>query len=206
MSVRRALPEDAPAISQVLARAFDTDPFTSWLVRSDARRADGFKTFFDVATVKLTMPHGECWVVPQDSLDGVKGAALWTPPGKWRMGFWRQLAHGPSFVRTISWSRLGSRLKGTNDITARHHARPPHYYLFLLGVDPASQGQGLGTALTRPVLEKCDAEGMPAYLETAMERNVQLYQRLGFRVLEEFRPRGDCPLLYLMWREPVRPQ
>ena len=56
----------------------------------------------------------------------------------------------------------------------RRHPREPHHYLALIGTDPAHQGRGIGTALLEPVLARCDAEGLPAYLESskALERAV----------------------------------
>ena len=44
------------------------------------------------------------------------------------------------------------------------HPTAPHYYLDSLGVEPEWQGRGLGSALMQPVLARCDAERMPAYL------------------------------------------
>jgi ribosomal protein S18 acetylase RimI-like enzyme len=83
-----------------------------------------------------------------------------------------------------------------------HHPRDPHLYLAVLGVDPARQGQGIGSRLLRPGLELCDAEGLPAYLETAKERNLDFYGRHGFRVTGRMSlPRGGPPI-WLMWRDP----
>ena len=70
---------------------------------------------------------------------------------------------------------------------SRHHPRePPHWYLSLLGVDRARQHEGVGTALVQAVLERCDAEGTPAWLETATATNVGFYERLGFVTETEF--------------------
>ncbi len=86
----------------------------------------------------------------------------------------------------------------------QHHPETPHWYLALLGVDPAAQGRGYGPHLTRPILDRCDAERTPAYLETGTERNVTLYRGLGFEVSDEFDlPRGGPPV-WCMWREPIR--
>ena len=71
----------------------------------------------------------------------------------------------------------------------------------VLGVDPPRQGEGLGSALMQPVLELCDRERVPAYLESSKERNVDFYARHGFRVTSELRlPKG--PAMWPMWRNP----
>jgi GNAT superfamily N-acetyltransferase len=47
------------------------------------------------------------------------------------------------------------------------------------------QGKGLGSALMQPILELCEREGIPAYLETETESNVGFYSRKGFTVRQE---------------------
>ena len=83
---------------------------------------------------------------------------------------------------------------------ARHPVEPL-YYLFLLGTRPGWQGRGLGAALMAPVLETCDRDGVPAYLEATSERNKQLYLRYGFAVTDEILL-PDGPTMWCMWRSP----
>jgi GNAT superfamily N-acetyltransferase len=91
-------------------------------------------------------------------------------------------------------------LAGLREIEDRHPTAP-HWYLSVLGTDPTRQGEGLGSALLRPVLDDCDRLEIPAYLETGTERNVQFYTRHGFRVTERIELPGG-PSMWLMWREP----
>jgi GNAT superfamily N-acetyltransferase len=67
-----------------------------------------------------------------------------------------------------------------------------------MGVTPARQGRGFGTALLRPVLERCHADRAPAYLEASTSRNRALYERNGFEVVEECRYADDGPILWRM--------
>ncbi|MFD0534677.1 GNAT family N-acetyltransferase [Actinomadura luteofluorescens] len=68
-----------------------------------------------------------------------------------------------------------------------------------------AQGNGLGAALLRSRLDRCDTEGLPAYLESSKERNVPYYERFGFRVTRELPlPGKGCPPVWLMWRDPGR--
>ncbi len=64
------------------------------------------------------------------------------------------------------------------------------------------QGRGLGGALLRGVLDRCDRTKSPAYLEASTEKNARIYERYGFGVTEELRIGADGPPLWLMWREP----
>jgi ribosomal protein S18 acetylase RimI-like enzyme len=82
------------------------------------------------------------------------------------------------------------------------HPRQPHWYLAVLGTDPLHQGRGIGTALMAPVLERCDEEGLPAFLESSKESNVPYYERFGFRVERELKLGKGAPSVWPMWREP----
>jgi ribosomal protein S18 acetylase RimI-like enzyme len=83
-----------------------------------------------------------------------------------------------------------------------HHPHQPHEYLWFLGVVPAAQGRGVGSALITPVLERADEAGYPAYLEATSPRNRALYERHGFRAGAPFAVAGGPPL-WPMWRDPA---
>jgi ribosomal protein S18 acetylase RimI-like enzyme len=82
------------------------------------------------------------------------------------------------------------------------HPLQEHYYLSVLGTDPGRRREGIGSALIQPVLELCDAERTPAYLETATEENVGFYARHGFEVQRRLELPGGAPPLWLLWRAP----
>ena len=83
-----------------------------------------------------------------------------------------------------------------------HHPHGSYWYLQFMGVAPGRQGQGIGSQLMAPVLERCDREGARAYLDATNERNKRLYERHGFKAEDPFAARG-APPLWPMWREPV---
>ena len=60
-----------------------------------------------------------------------------------------------------------------------------HWYLCILGVDPRFQGKGYAGKMVRAMLARIDKEGVPCFLETMTEKNVSIYEHLGFRVLEK---------------------
>jgi GNAT superfamily N-acetyltransferase len=71
-----------------------------------------------------------------------------------------------------------------------------------MGVEPASQGRGIGSALVADVLARCDREGSRAYLDATSPDNKRLYERHGFQAVGEYAPE-DGPPLWPMWREPA---
>ena len=84
-----------------------------------------------------------------------------------------------------------------------HRPQEPHRYLPIMGVDPGRQGEGFSSALLKPVLDRLDRDGLPAYLEATSTRNRDLYPRLGFAVLEQMELPGGGPLVWRMWRGPA---
>jgi ribosomal protein S18 acetylase RimI-like enzyme len=117
------------------------------------------------------------------------------------MGLARELWLVRHFAAVCSWSRLLKVQLATAPII-KAHPRVPHHYLFVLGVDPEAQGKGVGRALLAPMLAVCDRDRLPAYLETANERNLGFYQSLGFTVTGEHAI-ANGPKLWFMLREPA---
>ena len=150
--------------------------------------------FFELELRHVALTRGCAW-----TSSALSGAALCLPPGAWRLPTRVLFAQGPSFARTFG-ARL-PRAAGLLSTIERRHIREPHYYFAYVGVSPEAQGRGLGTALMRPTLDRCDEEGLPAYLEASSERNAALYERLGFELKDELRFAGSPPLR-LMLRPP----
>jgi GNAT superfamily N-acetyltransferase len=127
-----------------------------------------------------------------------RGANLELPPGSWLMTV--PLSGAIGLVRALG-IRV-PRARRLQRLFESNHPQEPHYYIRYLGVATRFQGHGLGTALLRPTLDRCDKEGMPAYLEASTERSAALYQRLGFVNLGELRvPNG--PRFWPMRRPPA---
>jgi hypothetical protein len=63
-------------------------------------------------------------------------------------------------------------------------------------------GQGFGGKLLGALIEESEQVGVPIYLETETEKNVRMYERLSFRLLNQITlPVLDLPM-WEMAREP----
>jgi GNAT superfamily N-acetyltransferase len=193
--VRRLAVGDVPRIARALARAFEDDPVMSWIFPDDSERLSRLERAFDFYLRNIWLPHDACFAT-----DRLFGAALWLPPDKWHVGVWKQLRLLPGMI-AVNGRNL-PRLATVLRMIEKRHPKEPHYYLAVLGVEPEAQGRGFGSALMQPILERCDRERLPAYLESSKRRNVVLYERHGFRVVEELRLPKDGPPLWRMWRDP----
>jgi len=194
--IRKATGADVPRLAQSLANAFYDDPVISWMIPDDEKRLRlgpfGFGTWLQ----KIYMPKSEVYT---DEARAV--GALWAPPGKWRMSVGLQARLAPRMFRLFGVRRMPQILKGLATLDKAHPDDQPHYYLGILGTDPDHQGKGLGGAAMQPVLERCDTEGLGAYLESSKEQNVPFYRRHGFEVTGEIHM-PDGPPLWPMWRDP----
>jgi ribosomal protein S18 acetylase RimI-like enzyme len=83
-----------------------------------------------------------------------------------------------------------------------HPKGPPHWYLGVLGTRKKAQGRGVGSSLLAPVLDRCDDEGIPAYLESSKHSNIAFYRRHGFEVTGEIPLPFGGPSVWSMWRDP----
>lgn len=198
IAVRAAGVSDVRALAGVLGRAFHTDPVMVWLQPDAARRAAALPGFFGAMARHhfLAGPGVELAVGP----GGVGAAALWDPPGRWAHRPREQLAMLPAILRAFR-GRLGAARELGEQMKAVH-PEEPHWYLAVIGSDPAVRGGGFGAALMRARLERCDAEGAPAYLESSSPDNVPYYLRFGFEVTGQIVIPGGGPTLWPMWRAP----
>lgn len=100
--------------------------------------------------------------------------------------------------------RCMARLLRLDQFLRSHHPHRPHFFLAVLGVEPAQQGRGLGSALLRSLSARADAAGMPCYLETDREAAMRLYMAHGYQVTgEHVLGALDGVRFWLMERPPV---
>ncbi|MGO9341632.1 MAG: GNAT family N-acetyltransferase [Acidimicrobiales bacterium] len=196
--VRVATAQDIDAIATSLARAFEDDPVWTFLIPDPGRRLKRLFRYFVTAMRLQHIPHSTSYT------DSVRaGAALWDPPGHWRMTLSQYVRGGPGFIRSFGGGTVNA-VRTLSVVEKRHPAQPHHYYLAVLGTDPDHQGKGIGSSVLKPVLDRCDHDGVGAYLESSKESNIAFYSRLGFEVTGEIRLPGG-PLVWPMWRNPREP-
>jgi ribosomal protein S18 acetylase RimI-like enzyme len=188
--VRSATHHDQRTVIDVITLAFSTDPMARW-------------AYPDPATYLAAMPetvqafggngfdHGTVHLVA-----GGAAAAMWLPPGvepdSERLAALTE-QHTPQ-ERLADMNRVFEQMAG-------YHPGEPCWYLPLIGVDPVQQGCGHGSALLRYALERCDRDGVQAYLESSNPRNIPLYERHGFEVMGRIQA-GSSPTVVPMLRRP----
>jgi GNAT superfamily N-acetyltransferase len=197
-SLRGAGLDEAVAVA---VRAFDDDPFFEYLFPDRAQRHRSVALLHRTVLDRV----GDLAVTRTALVDGrVAGVAMWVPPGAWPYPAALQVRQLFSAVRAFvphmgSFARAGRILRSV-ELT---HPKRPQWYLQLLMVDPPHQRKGIGALLQAPTLATCDAEGLPAWLETQKEENLAYYARFGFQVAKEHRPIASGPAMWSLSRDPA---
>ena len=182
--------EQADDLRATLALAFATDPCTRYIWRTPAAFLAGYPRLLKgLGGVKLET--SACFATADFA-----AAALWLKPGQESDGEAIAAAIGETVPPELA--TVGGQV---GELMDSFHPDEPHWYLSMIGVDPARQGRGLGSALLRHTLDIIDAEGGLAYLESSNPKNVPLYERHGFEVLGQIAP-ADFPGLTPMLRRP----
>ena len=182
--------------AQVLAAAFHDDPMFVFIEPDGERRHRVLPWFFG-AGLRIGRQLGRV------DLDPDAGAAIWLAPGA-RFGLPAIVRSGlvlaPLHFGLPAMRRFGA-LTSAFEAAGRRVRGDRYWHLFILGVAPDHQGQGVGSRLVAPVLAEADRAGERCYLETLEEHNLSFYSRLGFTVGEEVAQPG-LPTFWTMVREP----
>ena len=202
MTIRHALAADLPNLETALADAFRDDPINIWIMGEEldtATRVSRSAVGFFRPALAAGLQRGHCYAHVDDG-GRVSGAAIWSPPDVEMLTEVEGNVFGMG-VHAESGDAALERLMSVGACVGAHHPHDrPHFYLFILGA--MDKGKGVGGELLAPVLARCDADGLPAYLESSNGRNVGFYERLGFVVQWEDAPQGG-PVMRGMWREPA---
>jgi len=194
-TVRLANANDLGPLAASLSKAFVDDPVMCYLLAKPALPFDKGVKFFTLMA-KIQMPHEHVYVT-----EGCEAVAVWAPPDKWKVPPLEIAKATPGFLSVFGMKPFVGAL-GALGTLEKNHPKEPHYYLEFLGTDPAHQRKGLGAAVLQPVLDRCDAEGVGAYLESSKDVNVPYYRHFGFEVRQEIQHKNNGPTQWLMWRDP----
>lgn len=180
--VVRLTRRDLPWASAVLGRAFMNDPMLWYIIPEEHRRLH-LVPWFVKTSLAYGCLYGEAYTIPSKA-----GVAFFLPPDQTTLTVGRMFKAGmlaaPIKLGLKSFRRFMKMAEFTDKLH-KQYAPIPHYYLFGMGVEPTAQGQGIGSRLLHPLLQRSDAERIPCYLETQNERNIRFYAKHGFQVVVE---------------------
>lgn len=190
--IKAATIVDVPRVLDTVVLGFAGDPMTRWNWPEPHLYLEAMPRF-TLALGGRAFEHGTAFMT-----EGCRGVALWLPPGA-----------EPDFnaIGAVMRDTLKDHPDIARDIEAvveqvsALHPTEPHWYLPFIATDPHWNGTGLGSALLKQMLARCDAEKRPAYLEATSPRNIALYERHGFEIVGRIQA-GGSPVLTPMFRQP----
>jgi ribosomal protein S18 acetylase RimI-like enzyme len=183
-----AIADKERAIATIMT-AFTADPALRWVLPDPQQYLTGGPEF--VRRFCGRAFENESGFVAE----GFMGAALWLPPGV-----------DPDAEGLEEWMNEAVPEADLDKVSAffdemdKYHPHEPIWYLPMIGVDPARQGMGLGSALLAHALTRVDRDAKPAYLEATTESSRDLYARHGFEVIGTIQA-GDSPPMFPMLRK-----
>ncbi|MFH0520838.1 GNAT family N-acetyltransferase [Streptomyces sp. M41] len=193
VAIRAAGEADRELVVGLLDAAFQDDPVSAW-VFPDAEHRRSTHPLLVAAFTDIVLAAGRIDVTE----DGTACALWMSVPA----GAQDQDEDGPAQLRAAV-DPENARVELIGRLTADiHPAGRAHAYLWMIAAAPGRQGEGLGTALMASALDRCDREGLPAYLEASSARSRKLYERLGFELLGGPLDLPDGPRMWPMWRDP----
>lgn len=168
----------ADAAAATLAEAFFDDPLLL-IVAPDEENRRQWAPWFMGMPLHYGLRWGEVW-----GTDDQSAVAVWVPPDSGAMGLGRMLRLG--LARMPFRLGLGgtSRFMRALAVTEPFHkaVEGPHWYLVAVGARVNSQGQGLGSELVELGTSRADEAGVPCYLETGTQSNIDFYEKRGFEI------------------------
>ena len=190
--VRPASDADTLPLSQTLARAFYDDPVMMHFLPEDSTREARLGRVFRLLA-RMARRYNTTFVT-----SGYEAATLWRPPNGWHVPFWAYIVNGPELLGIFGTGV--ARVMSTMDMMEKIHPEKPHWYLQVIGTDPAKQGKGFASLIMRNQLAVADEARMPCYLESSKDTNIPIYRNFGFEVTGEIQVPGG-PKLWPMWRD-----
>ncbi len=113
-----------------------------------------------------------------------KSCALILLPDKKKTNFKSILLDIKLIISCVGLSNIKKALDRESRIK-KIHPKGLMYYLWFIGVDPAEQNKGIGSALLKDVIEESVSKGRPIYLETSTFKNIPWYEKFGFAIYNE---------------------
>ena len=186
--------------AKVLARAFHNEPLKIYLY-PDGKIRDEMAVDFFVFMLRYVIMYGEAYATSPN----MEGVAMWLPSEYAKMTPELMAKAGMDKLQVNIDKDFMARIKPIYDFIDKKHAQHvpfQHWYLAFIGVDPDFQGKGFAGKLIKPMLSRFRRENIPCYLETQIERNVDIYTHYGFKLLEKYYVLDTGLYFYAMLNKP----
>ena len=174
---------DLERVANVLFSAFQKDPFVNVFIPSP----DEITQFFP-PMMRFISGYGIRYGEVLSTSREINDVSIWFLLKKVKSSILKALLAGYlKFRRSISKELIGRFTHVVKELEEVHASiiNLPHWYLNFIAVDPHHQKKGYGTSLLTSMLQQVDKDDLNCYLEAWVEKNVEWYQKHGFKVMTE---------------------
>lgn len=178
---------EIPKISEFLVRAFKDDPEESALY-SQVGNPDDLSSLGKTSTAWCVFYLGQIYNYVDSGM--IKGVGMTLTLDTMTIplieliysGFYRILFSMTPWVLYYYISKK-RRIQQAKEEVISNRKWTKFTYIWILGVDPDHQGQGIGGSILRAILAQ--NTNVPLILETSKKENVEIYKKFGFQVEKE---------------------
>jgi ribosomal protein S18 acetylase RimI-like enzyme len=133
---------------------------------------------------KLELEYKSCYTTSRN----IEGLAIWEAPGEQHTGLnLLEIISGIKLIWQCGIRALFRMIRYQNwaSKTRDRIATQPYWYLNVIAVDPEHQGKGFASKLIKPIIKEAVENKHMIYLETQNKNNVKIYEKYGFRLVDE---------------------
>jgi GNAT superfamily N-acetyltransferase len=192
---------NSSVVVSALVESLRHDPFylaiTEGYGADEAQRSEALSRYFDYS-ISEGARVGRC----VQSVDDAPAAAVWLLPLSPERAAAEKSAKAAFLKRALEPKGAENYHRIVEFMASRSRSiiSTAAWYLSIVGVAPSAQGQGVGGRLIRATLAEADQVGAPSFLETFSQRNVALYERLGYSVVASYEEPVTQSQYWLMQR------
>ena len=191
--------EQIKPASQVISKAFFDDPLMVYLFPKPKERKMKLESMMELL-IRIGIKYG----VAHATSSNLEGIAIWFPSNRAKISPIMGLLNGGiSYFFKLGIKAVKKQNGFYNYVFSKHTKLIPsqHWYLSIIGINPALQGKGFSHILFDSMFNKIDKENVPCFLDTNNEKNLPVYERFGFKILEKYEVPGTDIVNWAMIRE-----
>jgi ribosomal protein S18 acetylase RimI-like enzyme len=187
--------------AKILAKAFENDPLHITYFPDPTKRVKQNYHLMKFS-LRYCMRYGEVYTTSPK----LEGIALWQfedPKEEEQDKSVSLFSNWLSFRLEVALGEAVEKVYSVYDymLSTQYKLIPsPHWYFFIIGVDPNYQGKGYASRLIKPMLARINEKKLQCYLDTNIEKNVRRYQHFGFKVLKKYQIPGTNVINWSMLR------
>ncbi len=174
--MRLATRKDQKIVADIITETFMNNPGVNWMFSERGNRAKKISRLADFAFIKCYNRNGV-----YISSNG-KGVALFYRTDKPKFSLLELYYHLRFGLLSIQFSKIPEVLRRESFRNSKRPKDEPYYYFWFLGV--LKEGATAGFELNKELLAMAKKENVPVYLETTMERNKEIYERMGYETFD----------------------